>query len=180
MPKKNPPLLLKLSNLVKTSIFLAKLKKPIIPKLIIFLKKTSKLNKFKPLKQYNYYNYVKEYEFSPSSTPLIEFRSKSRNGRISFNKLYSNVFFLSRCLGRECDHRKKEMYCLEMRMEQYPCFEIESAVGRELVAVDSSSDSWSEDDDQTVDERAERFIQRFYEDMRRQRRDGSNLQLLEM
>lgn len=77
---------------------------------------------------------------------------------------------------------KREMYCVEMGVEELPCFQIESAVGRELVAVDSSSsDSWSDDDDdQTVDERAERFIQRFYEDMRKQRRDCSNLQLLEM
>lgn len=165
MPKKNPALLHKLSNLL---VFLAKLKKPIIPKMIIFLKKTRKLNKFK---QYSYYNYVKEYEFSPSSTPLIEFRRNSRNGRISFKKLYS----ISRCLGTECYHGKKELFSVEMATEQFPCFEI----GRELMAVDSSSNSWSEDD-QTVDERAERFIQRFYEDMRRQRQDYSNLQLLQM
>ncbi|KAK4423549.1 hypothetical protein Salat_1937700 [Sesamum alatum] len=157
MPKKKPALLHKLTGLLKISLFLAKLKKPTIPNLV-FLKKTRKLRNFKLLKPYNYYSYVKEYEFSPSSTPLIQFERKPQNGRISFRKLCSDVVFISRCLG------KKEVYCLEMGLEEsLDCVQPE-------LGVDLSS-YWSEDE--SVDERAERFIQRFYEEMRRQRLESN-------
>ncbi|KAI3453045.1 hypothetical protein Pfo_009708 [Paulownia fortunei] len=167
MPKKKSALLQKVSSLLKISIFLAKLKKPIIPKLI-FLKKTRKLKKLKLLKEYNHYGYVKEYEFSPSNTPLNQFRRKPQNGRISLRKLYSNVFLISKCLGT-VRGGQEEMYCLEMGLEALPC--IEPAVGREL-----RIDLWEDD---SVDERAERFIQRFYEEMRRQRQE-TNFQLNSM
>ncbi|KAK6146856.1 hypothetical protein DH2020_020725 [Rehmannia glutinosa] len=156
MPKKSPTLLHKLPNLLKISIFLAKLKKPIIPKLI-FLKKIRKLKKMKLLKQYNhYYSYVKEYEFSPSNTPLIQFQRK--NGKMGFRKMYSNVVLFSKCLGT-------------VRGGGEMGFEIENGVGRNKMGIDL----W-EDDDISVDERAERFIQRFYEEMRRQRVE-SNFQM---
>ncbi|KAL0372635.1 UNVERIFIED_CONTAM: hypothetical protein Scaly_0945100 [Sesamum calycinum] len=100
MPKKKSALLRKLSGLLKISLFLAKLKKPTIPNLVFF-KKTRKLRNFKLLKPYNYYSYVKEYEFSPSSTPLIQFQRKPQSGRISFRKLCSDVVLISRCLGGE-------------------------------------------------------------------------------
>lgn len=81
---------------------------------------------------------------------------------------------ISKCLGTE-KGVQKEMYCLEMGLESLPC--IEPAVGRELT-IDLSS-SWSEDD--SVDERAERFIQRFYEEMRMQRQESIfQLNMLEM
>ncbi|KAL0408882.1 UNVERIFIED_CONTAM: hypothetical protein Sradi_1822600 [Sesamum radiatum] len=167
MPKKKPALLRKLSALLKISLFLAKLKKPTIPNLV-FLKKPRKLRNFKLLKPYNYYSYVKEYEFSPSSTPLIQFQRKPHSGRISFRKLCSDVVLISRCLGGE-GGRKKEVYCLEMGLEKsLDC--VEPGFGRELASY------WSEDnddDDESVDERAERFIQRFYEEMRRQRLESN-------
>jgi len=53
MPRKRLPILQKLSNLLKVSIFVAKMRKPIIPKLI-FLKKARRLKKFKLLKRYPY------------------------------------------------------------------------------------------------------------------------------
>ncbi|PIM98793.1 hypothetical protein CDL12_20490 [Handroanthus impetiginosus] len=142
MPKKNSPLLLKIS------IFLTKLKKPTIPKLI-FLKKTRMTTKVKVLKQYNHYGYVKEYEYSPSSTPLIQFQRKPRKGRISLVKLYA------KCLGK-CQN---ETDYWEVGLEALPS--IESGLGIDLL------NTYGEDD--SVDERAERFIQRFYEEMRRQR-----------
>ncbi|KAL0446860.1 UNVERIFIED_CONTAM: hypothetical protein Slati_1813900 [Sesamum latifolium] len=165
MPKKKSALLRRLSALLKISLFLAKLKKPTIPNLV-FLKKPRKLRNFKLLKPYNYYSYVKEYEFSPSSTPLIQFQRKPQSGRISFRKLCSDVVLISRCLGGE--GKKKEVYCLEMGLEEsLDC--VEPGFSRELASY------WNEDDDddESVDERAERFIQRFYEEMRRQRLESN-------
>ncbi|KAL0326983.1 UNVERIFIED_CONTAM: hypothetical protein Sangu_1776300 [Sesamum angustifolium] len=166
MPKKKPALLRKLSGLLKISLFLAKLKKPTIPNLVFF-KKTRKLRNFKLLKPYNYYSYVKEYEFSPSGTPLIQFQRKPQSGRISFRKLCSDVVLISRCLGGEGG--RKEVYCLEMGLEESLDCVAPPGFGRELVRY------WSEDDDddESVDERAERFIQRFYEEMRRQRLESN-------
>ncbi|KAG8382876.1 hypothetical protein BUALT_Bualt05G0124900 [Buddleja alternifolia] len=148
MAKKKSLFLQKLSNLLKLSIFLAKLKKPTIPKLIFL--KTRRAKEFKLLDHY---------EFSPSSTPLIRFRGKfPRNGRISFRKVYANMLLISECLGRVRDEGEKEIHCLEN-------FQIDL------------SNSCSEDD--CVDERAERFIERFYEEMRRQRYE-SNFQMNSM
>lgn len=164
MPKKKSVALLhKLSNLLRISLFLAKLKKPIIPNLV-FLKKIRKLNKLKLLNQYsNHYgtSYVKDYEFSPSSTPLIQFRRRPRNLRVvGLRKLYLNGLLFSKCLGISERNGEKEIYsCLEMGLEEPLAF-IE---GGEM-AIDLW-DSSGEDDD-CVDLRAERFIQRFYEDMR--------------
>jgi hypothetical protein len=53
MPRKRLPILQKLSNLLKVSIFVAKMRKPIIPKLI-FLKKARRPKKFRLLKRYPY------------------------------------------------------------------------------------------------------------------------------
>ncbi|KAH6822581.1 hypothetical protein C2S53_011626 [Perilla frutescens var. hirtella] len=163
MANKNSALVQKISALVKIYLLLAKLRKPVIRKLM-FLKKMKNL---KLLQQYSsHYSYVKEYEFSPSSTPLIQFRRMSKNGRVSFKKLYSNLLLICSCsLG--C--RKKEVYRLEMREES-------AAVAGEMMAELSSS--WSDDD--TVDERAERFIQSFYEEMRRQRNESTFQLLLEI
>ncbi|PSR84945.1 Phosphoglucosamine mutase, partial [Actinidia chinensis var. chinensis] len=70
MPRKISPIFRKVSNLFQVSIFMAKMKKIPIIKKTMFLKKSSRLKKFKPLHHYNY-GYIKEYKFSPSSTHLI-------------------------------------------------------------------------------------------------------------
>ncbi|GFP84671.1 hypothetical protein PHJA_000611000 [Phtheirospermum japonicum] len=153
MPKKNSAHLQKLPTLLKFYIFLAKFKKPIIPNYLIFLKKMKRMKKMKLLKKYSHYHYgyVKEYEFSPSNTPLAQFR-RNNFGKMSFKKLYSDFLLFSKCLGglRGGD-KKDEMYCLEG--------------SRDLTAA---IDLW---EDESVDERAERFIRRFYEDMRKQRQE---------
>ncbi|KAI3467070.1 hypothetical protein Pfo_023733 [Paulownia fortunei] len=174
MPKKKSALLQRVSRLLKIFIFLENLKKPIIP-MLVCLKKTRKLKKIKLLKNYSHYCYVKEYEFSPSSTPLILFYSKPQNERVSFRKLYANFYFISKCLGMARGGRGKERCCVEMGLEPLPC-KTENAVSREWM-MDLWDYSCSEDD--SVDERAERFIQRFHEEMRRQRLE-SHLQLNSM
>ncbi|CAA0839813.1 Unknown protein [Striga hermonthica] len=119
----------------------------------------------KLLKQYNhyhYYNYAEEYEFSASSTPLFGFQRKNI-GRASFKKLYPDFSMFSKCLGSFGGEEKdNKMYCLEMGFE----VQADLVGDREWTA---EIGSW--DDDESVDERAERFIQRFYEDMREQRKE---------
>lgn len=119
-------------KLMKFFVFVAKLKKPIIRKLV-FLKKV------KVGEQYSYYGHVKEYEFSPSSTPFIQFR------RMRLKKL---ALLICRCFVGS--RKKKEM----------------------MPRLDSFQDSLCEDE--SVDERAERFIQTFYQEMRNE----SSFQLL--
>ncbi|KAF5958055.1 hypothetical protein HYC85_005280 [Camellia sinensis] len=166
MPRKRSSLIFqKLSNLSKISIFIAKMKKPIIPKLI-FLKKSRKLKKFNLLQHYNY-GYMQEYQFSPSSTSLIHYHRKPFK-KSKHRDIYSN-FFLFKCLGRLKNggggHGGFELEVLP---------NIEDAVAsRELSEL---SESGCEED--SVDERAERFIERFYEEMRMQRQE-SVLRLME-
>ncbi|XAR52424.1 hypothetical protein NMG60_11020505 [Bertholletia excelsa] len=165
MPRKKSPIYQKVSNyLLRAPIFIAKMKRPIIPKLI-FLKKSSRVKKFKLLEHDISYGYFQEYQFSPSSTPLIHNYRKPLNKR-KYADFYS-VLFMCKCLGRLGDGGGHVEYPLEV----FPAAEV--AVSRELSAL---SDCGSEDD--SVDERAERFIERFYEEMRMQRRE-SLLQLMD-
>ncbi|XP_022878735.1 uncharacterized protein LOC111396554 [Olea europaea var. sylvestris] len=152
MPKKRSSLLLKFS------IFLAKMREPIIPT-FISLKKT---RKFKLPNHYNY-RYIKAYEFSPSDTPLIQFHRKSKKRKILKN--FSSIIFISKCLGMLTAAEEEGRYPLGIEIETLPCHR--DSVARELSLI---PDSCSEDD--SVDERAEKFIQKFYEEMRRQRQES--------
>ncbi|EYU29998.1 hypothetical protein ABFS82_05G034800 [Erythranthe guttata] len=149
--KRSAALVQKLSVLLKIYIFLARLKKPMIRNLVS-LKKTRKLKRLNLFDQYG--GYVREYEFSPSSTPLIHgFRTRwaAKSGRrIGFKTMYA------RCLGKCLREGEDDIYCLD---EILP----------ESAAVDLCGD-----DEDCVDERAEIFIQRFYEEMRRQRLDSGS------
>lgn len=157
MAKKNSALLLKIF------ILLAKLKKPLLRKLA----NLKKMKKLKLIEQYSYYSYAKEYEFSPSSTPLIQFR---RMSRISLKKIYSDLVLICRNFPER--RKKKEIYRLEIGSNSLiRCQESDAAV--------EISNPWSEEEDECVDERAERFIQNFYEEMRRQRNDSSFQLLLQ-
>ncbi|CAN4075592.1 unnamed protein product [Withania somnifera] len=150
MAKKSSRVLQKVSNLLNMSIFLAKMRKPIITKLIS-LKKTKK---FSLLKHYNY-GYVQEYEFSPSNTPLLQHynRKKSFTKHTDFS---SSVLFISKCLGIEKCEEEKER-------RRYPVLELEGLAAMENVR------EVSEDNDDSIDERAEKFIERFYEEIKLQR-----------
>lgn len=170
MPRKQiTPIFHKVSNLLKISILLAKItRKPIIPRLIA-LKKSRKLKKeFNLLKHYNY-GYIQEYQFSPSNTPLIRYRRKLFKKKS--HKDLCSIFFLSTCLGRlrddqGVDHGNYNYPIDNYHLEASPAAMIEDAVERELIEF---SDSCGEED--SVDERAERFIERFYQEMRMQKKE---------
>ena len=74
-----------------------------------------------------------------------------------------SIFYLCRCLGSfRTDHRGDGTYALEAL----------PAVG-DAGAVESWEPlDWGDEED-SVDQRAERFIERFYEEMRMQRQDSA-------
>ncbi|KAK4371130.1 hypothetical protein RND71_010605 [Anisodus tanguticus] len=159
MPKKSSPVFQKVSNLLNISIFLAKMRKPIIPRLIS-LKRSKKMKKFNLLKHYNY-GYVQEYEFSPSNTPLLQYynRKKTLTKQRGYRD-FCSVFFISKCLGMANGERDER--------RRYPVLELEGLGSMEDVARELSEEE-DDDDDDTVDERAEKFIERFYEEIKLQR-----------
>ncbi|KAF9677363.1 hypothetical protein SADUNF_Sadunf08G0099900 [Salix dunnii] len=158
MARKRLSIFHKVSNIFRTSIVVAKMKKPIISKLV-FLKKSRKLKRLKQLKHYNY-GYLEEYEFSTSSTPLIHGHEKQYKRRSYRDDLYS-MFFHCRCLG---GLKAGGGGILEYRlsMDTLPAI---IANGECL----DPSDLVDEED--SVDQRAERFIERFYQEMRLQRQE---------
>ncbi|KAJ0094611.1 hypothetical protein Patl1_15051 [Pistacia atlantica] len=153
MQRKRLPILKKVSNLLKTSILVAKMRKPIIAKLV-FLKKTRKLKRFKLLRHYNNH-FLEEYEFSSaSSTPLIHYQKKH------FLKNSSN-------------RRRPPWRCFDysFAMETLPAITRDQFV-EPAVRVMELDDNVKEEED-SVDQRAERFIQWFYQEMRMQRHDAA-------
>ncbi|KAJ9708212.1 hypothetical protein PVL29_000328 [Vitis rotundifolia] len=159
MPKKRSSIFQKVSNLLRISIFVAKMGKPISSNLIVFLRKSRKAKNFKLLKHYKY-GYIDEYQFSPSSTPLFQYRGMTlKNGGA---RDMCSMFFLCRCLGSFRADPGDGDYALEA-----------------LPAVEDANEgeSWGPldwgDEEDSVDQRAERFIERFYEEMRMQRQDSA-------
>ncbi|KAK4373314.1 hypothetical protein RND71_008698 [Anisodus tanguticus] len=158
MPKKSSPVFQKVSNLLNMSIFLAKMRKPIIPRLIS-LKKEKKMKKFSLLKHYNY-GYVQEYEFSPSNTPLLQYYNRKKSLTKQSYRDFCSLFFISKCLGMgngEGEEKRK-----------YPVLELEGLGSM----VDVARELSEEEDDETVDDRAEKFIERFYEEIKMQRQES--------
>ncbi|KAJ6891109.1 hypothetical protein NC651_024577 [Populus alba x Populus x berolinensis] len=94
MHRKRLPIFHKVSNLLR--IFVARMRKPTIPKLIL-IKKSRKLKRFKLLKHYNY-GFLEEYEFSPLSTSLAHHPRKQFKFRSYKDNIYT-VLFPCRCLG---------------------------------------------------------------------------------
>ncbi|KAJ6910656.1 hypothetical protein NC652_021344 [Populus alba x Populus x berolinensis] len=159
MPRKRLSIFHKVSNLFRTSVVVAKMRKPIISKLI-FLKKSRKLKRFKPLKHYNY-GFLEEYEFSPSSTPLIHYRGKQYKSTRSYRDNLYSMFFHCRCLGGlkagvgEVLEYRLSMDTLPATVANGECLE----------------PSYLVDEEDSVDQRAERFIERFYQEIRLQRQE---------
>ncbi|KAI9169403.1 hypothetical protein LWI28_011882 [Acer negundo] len=149
-------------------------RKPIIAKLVLLkIRSRKKLkSKFKLLKDYNNnsnnnYRFLEEYQFSASSTPLIDLQHKKQQLK---SRIPQEFFFLSRCFGGLKSGRRrggKKEYSLAM--ERYMHNGV--AVGEQgaLEPLDLNQD---DDDDDSVDQRAERFIEWFYQEMRLQRRES--------
>ncbi|XP_076921519.1 uncharacterized protein LOC143582956 [Bidens hawaiensis] len=149
-------MLQKVSNLIKLSIFIAKMR-------LIHLKRYStKFINFKPLRRYNsYYGILQERQFSPSSTPLISFCRRKSNG-----SEYYSICFLS-CFGHGDEGYSIESANNNIVEVDRDCLEVSySSYGVE------EEEEEEEEDDDSVDEKAERFIERFYEEMKRQRRES--------
>ncbi|KAL2546163.1 uncharacterized protein Fot_15396 [Forsythia ovata] len=76
-------------------------------------------------------------------------------------KKFSSIIFISKCLRMQTAEGEEGRYPLGIEIEPLPC-------NRDSVSF--IPDSCSEDD--SVDDRAEKFIQDFYEEMRRQRQES--------
>ncbi|XWS34962.1 hypothetical protein CRYUN_Cryun21dG0082800 [Craigia yunnanensis] len=164
MPQKRLPILHKLvsksNNLLRISFLLTKMKKPMIPKLI-FIKKSRKLKSFKLLKQYYNYGFLGEYQFDPpSSTPVIHYYNRKHELKNrSIQDIYSMLFW-SKCFSCLKAQVRGEADCrLELEAD-FPA----APIGGEL--------DLEEDQEDSIDERAERFIERFYAEMRLQRQES--------
>ncbi|XP_016468058.1 uncharacterized protein LOC107790619 [Nicotiana tabacum] len=164
MPKKRSPIFQKLSSLLNMSIFIAKMRKPIIPRLIS-LKRARKMKKFSLLKHYNY-GYVQEYQFSPSNTPLLQYHKKKSLKKQKSYRDFCSVFYISKCLGLINGQGEEKM--------RYPKLELEglASMGDAVVGREFSEGSDFIEGDDFIDERAEKFIERFYEEMRLQRQES--------
>lgn len=153
MPRKRLPILQIVSKLLKVSIFIGKMRKPIAQKLELMRRKSQETKKLKLLKHYNY-GFLGESEFSPSSTPLITYHRKHK---------YYSMFFLCRCLGRLQSESGEEEEEEDYSLEALPTIEdIKTGALLELPL-------YCGNEEDSIDLQAERFIQRFYEEMRMQR-----------
>lgn len=164
--KQRLPIFQKVSSklLLQVSIVIAKMRKPIIPKLIL-LKKSQKIKKLKLMKNYNY-GFLGEYQFSPSNSPLIQYRRPRKQLRYGGIRNVYSLFFLCRCLGRSLrdggDHG-------DYSVEALPAAIVDGKQGGALLGPLD----WEDDDeDDSIDLRAERFIERFYEEIRMQRQES--------
>ncbi|XP_057424969.1 uncharacterized protein LOC130718404 [Lotus japonicus] len=153
----------KISNSPTLSVLIHKLRKPIIPKLLL-LKKFRKGKEFKHLKLYNY----QFFSASSSSTPLIHYHRNQFNSRR--NSGLCAFFYLYCCLGSLKTEERGSSGCGECKLEALPppATEIEDANEAEDL-FDSGDDA---DEYGSVDEKAERFIERFYQEMRMQRQES--------
>ncbi|EEF35369.1 uncharacterized protein LOC8260382 [Ricinus communis] len=169
MLKQKVPIFRKVSNMLRMSIFVSKMRKPVIPKLILFLKKSRKLkrSKFLLLDEYrnrNNYGFLHDYEFSPSSTPPLLFHCRKK---MQFKKYGSykdsiySMFFMCRCSGG-----------LKGGEVALPLETVVPSASAIIHAGDylQPLDLW--DEEESVDQKAERFIERFYQEMRMQRQES--------
>jgi hypothetical protein len=168
MAKKRLHIFHKVSNLLRISVLIHKLRKPIIPKLLLF-KRLTKHKEFKLLiKNYNYGSSTigeYQYQFSPSSTPLIHchenrFKNKGHRDLCSF-------FYLYCCLGNFKVEGGDSGGIRECQLEALQMAVIEN---EDFSVTDELFDSG--DEGESVDEKAEKFIQKFYQEMRMQRQES--------
>lgn len=156
MARKIFPIFDKVSNLLKLSFLKHKLRKPItIPKLLL-LKKSKKLKEFKLLRHHHHQ------KFSPSSSSI---RNHFKNTR---HRDLRSFFYLYWCLGNFKIKGAGGTGTEEYKVEAMPMRPIENEDGVVAVVEDlfDSGDELGE----SVDEKAERFINRFYHEMRMQNR----------
>lgn len=108
------------------------------------------------MKHYNY-GFFGEYQFSPSNSPLIHQYYRRKPVRYGGLQRVYSMFFLCRCLRSLRDGDG------DYSLQALPAMENDRKQGALLEPLD-----W-EDEDDSIDLKAERFIERFYEEMRMQR-----------
>ncbi|KAL5726083.1 hypothetical protein ACHQM5_009154 [Ranunculus cassubicifolius] len=173
MPREAMDIMERAWNNLKFSILMAKMERSMSMKLV-FLKKTGKLKKLKLLKHYNY-RFIKEYEFSPSSTPLFHHYRSSFKKRIHHqhnhrdHDIRSALLQMCSCWGSfrvEGGEYEEEKELHNYSLQALPS--VEDDIGNELSLelVNSSEEDYS------IDQKAEMFIKRFYEEMRVQRQEN--------
>ncbi|KAL4361394.1 hypothetical protein GQ457_04G013120 [Hibiscus cannabinus] len=129
-----------LRRLVSKSILLTKMKRP---NKLAFLKKS---------KHYNY-GFLGGYQFdSPSSTPLVHYY----NPNTSIHDMYSMLFWC-KCFGSLKAQAREEADHLQ------PALPLPLPL-----AVETDFEDGDCERDYSVDERAERFIENFYAEMRQE------------
>ncbi|XP_047321395.1 leiomodin-2 [Impatiens glandulifera] len=179
MQRKRLPIFQKVFNLKKVSILIAKVRKPIIRKLVI-LKKWRKLELVRHYSSYGYgYIQDQEYQYSPPSStrsPLIQYgRRPTFKNRKLFNKLHHSLLYFLNCVCMLEDEKKIQSSEL-MRIESFGN-SMEETKMVEFTESDGGEDEEEEEEEEeddwlSVDERAEKFIQSFYDEMRRQRKEA--------
>ena len=164
MFQRRRPIFQRVSNILKVSI----LRRPIIPRLKLPIKQRRSAKRVKLLQQYNY-KFLQESQFSPLRTSVISYRRKRNSiSRLGIKHIFS-LLFLSRCIGRSSDEHIVDTITHNwMEMEPLHCVHGISSSSRDIW---QSFDYFSEDD--SIDLKAERFIKKFYDEMRLQEREFS-------
>lgn len=164
MFQRRRPIFHKVSRILKVSIF----RRPIIPRLKLPINQRRSAKRVKQLQQYNY-KFLQEYQFLPSRTSLIRYcRKRIRISRSGLKHIYDLLIF-SRCIGQcsdECVVDTITQSWIEMEIEPLHCA---PEVASPLREFSKPFDCFHEDD--SIDLKAERFIQNFYHKMRMQKRE---------
>ncbi|CAH8357170.1 unnamed protein product [Eruca vesicaria subsp. sativa] len=162
MFERRRPIFQRVSKILKVSI----LRKPIIPRLNLPIKQRRSAKRVKLLQQYNY-KFLQEYQLSPSPTSLNRFRRKRiRISKLGLKHIYS-LLFLSRCIDRSNnEHVVDTIPHNWMEIEPLHCVHGVASPSRE---TSQPFDYFSGDD--SIDLKADRFIEKFYNEMRLQERD---------
>ncbi|KAF8061239.1 hypothetical protein N665_1209s0009 [Sinapis alba] len=160
MCQRRRPIFQRVSNVLKVSI----LRRPIIPRLKLPRKQRISAKRVKLLQQYNC-KFLQESQFSPLHTSVISYRRKrNRISRLGLKHIYS-LLFLSRCIGRSSDEHIVDTITHNW-MEMEHCVDGVSSPSWE---ISQPFAYFSEDD--SIDLKAERFIKKFYDEMRLQKRE---------
>ncbi|KAJ4959975.1 hypothetical protein NE237_019885 [Protea cynaroides] len=167
MPRQRAPIFERALNLLNIPVFMEKMGKPICPK-FIFPKNRRKFKKLKLLKYYSY-AFIEEYQFSPSNTPLVHYYRKPYKKRSRGRDIHS-LFFLCSCSGGLRVEGEYEGDGIREFASESPPPIIANGTAKELPELLGSNE-----EDDSVDQKAELFIQRFYEEMRMQRQEYSAL-----
>uniref|UniRef100_A0A7C8YMS1 Uncharacterized protein n=1 Tax=Opuntia streptacantha TaxID=393608 RepID=A0A7C8YMS1_OPUST len=163
MPKRRSPILEKVKRLMRMSpLSLAKMRKPV-----------RGAKNFHLLSHYKRYGFIQEYQFSPSGTPLFQIRHRKKRD------LYSLLRLVFVCLrgGFENRVRSSEVYFQNSSMEMEATHAIEYAVEEEEEEEVEEEMENEDGYESSVDERAQRFIDKFYQQMKLQKLQSSSLLL---